>query len=531
MENASTQPTTDAGHPRRWTILAVLVFSLLVVVLDNSILNVALRVIADPRQGLGATQSELEWAINSYTLVFAGLLFTWGVLGDRYGRKRVLLLGMALFGLASLVSAYAQSPGQLIVMRALMGFGGAAILPNSLAIITNVFSARERIKAFAVWSGAVGLAIAIGPVTGGFLLEHFWWGSIFLVNVPIVALGSALMLLVVPESRNPRPGRLDPLGVVLSIAALVTVVYGIIRAGQLGTWLTAEVLATLAVGLGLLVLFVRHEARSDHPALDVRLFRDPRLSASAAAIALVFFALMGVTFFMVFYLQSVRGFGPLESGAVLLPMAVAQLLLAPRSAALAQRFGTKAVAAGGLAGVALMLYAISFADRDLPIWQLEIILFLLGAGMAHVMSPVTDAVMTVVPREQAGAGSAINNISRQVGGALGVAVLGSLLSSVYRSRMGERLAFLPPGTRHAAGESIEATLAAARQAGPRGATLVGPAMDAFVHAMHVVAWCSAAVAALGVLVVLVWLPQRPHEGRPGAPAAPAGTEPARALRK
>src|SRR5258707_6261282 len=206
---ASTTTPSSFGHPRRWSILAVLVVSLLVVVLDNTVLNVALRTIADPKHGLGASQSQLEWSINSYTLVFAGLLFTWGVLGDRIGRRKMLVFGLVMFGVASLASAYAQNPGQLIGARALMGIGGAAVLPATLSIISNVFDPRERAKAIGLWAGAVGLGVAIGPVVGGALLEHFWWGSVFLINVPIVIFGVIAIFAIVPESRDPKPGRLD----------------------------------------------------------------------------------------------------------------------------------------------------------------------------------------------------------------------------------------------------------------------------------------------------------------------------------
>src|SRR3954452_7671150 len=212
-----TPAATNTGHPRRWAILAVLVVSLLVVVLDNTVLNVALRTIADPVRGLGASQTDLEWSVNSYTLVFAGLLFTAGVLGDRIGRKRMLIIGLVLFGLASLASAYAMSPTQLIWARALMGIGAAAIMPSTLSIISNVFDPRERARAIGVWAGAVGLGVAIGPVVGGLLLENFWWGSVFLINVPLIVGGVVAVLWLVPESRNPKPGRLDLVGVVLSI--------------------------------------------------------------------------------------------------------------------------------------------------------------------------------------------------------------------------------------------------------------------------------------------------------------------------
>src|SRR6516165_4185875 len=225
---------TQTIQRRRWVILGVLVVGLLAVVIDNTVLNVALKTIANPVGGLGASQSELEWAINSYTLVFAGLLFTAGVLGDRIGRRRMLVIGLVLFGLASLASAYAQSPGQLIWARALMGIGAAGVLPSTLSIISNVFDPRERGKAIGVWAGAVGLGVAIGPVVGGALLERFWWGSVFLINVPIVTVGAIAVLAIVPESRNPRPGRLDLFGVLLSIAGLMAFVYGIIDGGDHG---------------------------------------------------------------------------------------------------------------------------------------------------------------------------------------------------------------------------------------------------------------------------------------------------------
>jgi len=285
-------------HARRWGILSVLIFSLLVVVLDNTVLNVALKRIQDE---LGASQSELEWSINSYTLVFAGLLFTFGLLGDRFGRKRMVVTGLALFGASSLLSAYAQTPGQLIGARALMGIGAAAILPATLAIITNVFDAKERGRAIGVWAGAVGIGIVLGPVVGGALLEHFWWGSVFLINVPVVVLGIVLISAIVPESKDPNPGRLDPVGVLLSIVGLVLLAYGIIKGGQLASISQPEVYLPVVAGIALLGLFVWYESRSDHPSLDVTLFRNPVFSTSVSAIALIFFAMMGLLFFTTFY--------------------------------------------------------------------------------------------------------------------------------------------------------------------------------------------------------------------------------------
>ncbi len=265
----------------------------------------------------------------------------------------------------------------------------------------NVFERDEQPKAIGIWAGGVGLAIAIGPITGGLLLEHFWWGSVFLVNVPIVVLAVGLMLWLVPDSRDPAPGRIDPLGVVLSVAGLVLLVYGIIKGGQLADFGDPVVLGSIGGGLVVLAVFVVAEARSDHPSIDMSYFRNKVFSAAIGAIALVFFALMGVTFFAVFYTQSVRGYSPLETGLLLLPLAAAQLVFAPRARLLVDRFGNKATTTAGLLLLAGMLAAFAALDADTPIWILEVIFFLMGAGMAHVMTPVSVVIMQALPREKA----------------------------------------------------------------------------------------------------------------------------------
>ncbi|MEU7959250.1 MFS transporter [Micromonospora humida] len=512
------QPHENTGHPRRWAILGVLVVSLLVVVLDNTILNVALRTLADPVHGLGASQGELEWAINSYTLVFAGLLFTFGILGDRAGRRRFLLIGLVLFGLSSLLSAYAQSPGQLIAARALMGVGGAAIMPVTLSIISNVFDPRERGRAIGVWAGAVGLAVAIGPILGGTLLEHFWWGSVFLINVPVVALGVLLVALLVPESRDPRPGRVDILGVLLSVIGLVALTYGIIDGGEHGFG-RPTVWAAILGGVAVLAWFVEHERRSDHPSLDVRLFRVPRFAAPVAIVGLVFFAAMGVMFFSSFYMQLVRGYSPLETGLFFLPFAVAQLVFAPRSAAMVRRYGGRAVATVGLVLTAVALAAFAFIDAATPIWVVLVAFFLQGVGMANIMPPATESIMSALPREKAGVGSAVSNTVRQIAGALGVAVLGSVLSAVYRQDIATVADALPAPAREAATESVSGAYAAAAQLGPAAPRLIAAANDAFVSAMHWAAAISAVVAALGIIVVLRWMPGRPDAAVPATPVA------------
>jgi DHA2 family multidrug resistance protein-like MFS transporter len=500
---------TSTGHPRRWAILGDLLISLLVVVLDNTVLNVALRTIADPQKGLGASQSDLEWAINSYTLVFAGLLFTAGILADRLGRRITLTVGLTLFGLASLLSAYAGSADQLIWARALMGLGAAAVMPATLSIIANVFEPHERGRAIGVWAGAVGLGVAIGPVVGGLLLEHFWWGSVFLINVPIVIAGVVLVLTLVPESRDPRPGKIDIVGVLLSIVGLTLLTYGVIKGGEdgFGTVLAWGSLVAAAV---VMTGFVLYERRLQFPSLDVKLFANRQFSASVGMIGLVFFASMGALFFSAFYLQLVRGFGPLASGALFVPFAVAQLIFAPRSAAMVKRFGPKAVSSVGLLLVAIGLAGWILITATTPIWVVGALFAVMGIGMANVMPSATESIMSVLPREKAGVGSAVSNTIRQVGGALGVATLGAILSSVYRSN-------LPDNVPAAAKESISGAYGVAERAGAAAPALIHSANDAFMTAVHWASIGSTIFALLGALVALIFLPGK----RPAAPAPTA----------
>jgi DHA2 family multidrug resistance protein-like MFS transporter len=523
---AAPRDLAQTGHPRRWLILGVLVFSLLVVVLDNTVLNVALRTISQPKPtGLGASQSDLEWSINSYTLIFAGLLFTWGILADRLGRKRILMLGMVLFGLTSLVCAYAGTPGELIAARAAMGFSGAAIMPSTLAVIANVFPRHEQGKAIGVWAGSVGLAVAIGPVVGGALLDSFWWGSVFLINVPIVIIGLIAMTFIVPESRNPNPGRLDPAGVLLSMAGLVTFVYGVIHGGDTGEWGKPAVWGPLVIGVALLALFVVWERNSDHPALDVKLFANRAFSAAVISVSLSFFAMMGSLFFLTFYLQSVRGYTPLKAGLWMLPFAAAQVVFSPLSASVVRKFGARLVSFSGLLLIAVALALYQFVTVDSQMWVYGVIAALQGTAMALVMPPATTTVMTSLPRERAGVGSSINNTVRQVGGALGVAVLGTVLTSAYRGRIQPLLtgAGVPTGVAHDASGSIEATqgfIAQSATANPATLRLLGPADDAFVHALHITTLVGAGVGVLAALLVLAWLPRRGSD--PAAPGVQTG---------
>jgi len=526
VEDAPAAPWE--GHPRRWAALAVMMACLAVVSLDTTILNVALKTI---QEDLDASQADMQWVVNAYTLVFAGLMFTFGLLGDRFGRKPVLLSGLALFGIASLMSAWTTSPMQLIGTRALMGVGAATILPTTLSVITNVFPDRERAKAIGLWSAANGIGIAIGPLTGGYLLENWWWGSVFLVNVPFVILGLIAILVIVPDSRDPRPGRVDPLGVVLSTVGVIALVYGIVQAGDKASWLRSDVLGPLLGGVALLALFVIVERRSDHPALDVSLFRQATFSAASVAVALVFFALLGLAFILTYYLQAVRGASPLRAGVLILPAALGIAAGAPIAARLARPLGIRVVVTVGLLLTSAGFFASIWTGRDTPTWHYEAAILAIGLGVGAALAPSTEAVMASVPRDQAGAGAAINSTTRLIGSSLGVAVLGAALSGSYRTHLGSAVNVLPARYRDDAASSIGGTLSAvtrvasgARSAAASGqlspaagqrlqvqlGQLLGQADDAFVSAMHVAVVCGATVSLVGALVALIWLPAKGH---------------------
>jgi EmrB/QacA subfamily drug resistance transporter len=510
--------TSGAGHPRRWAILGVLVTSLLVVVLDNTILNVALPTI---QKDLGADQSQLVWAIDAYILVFAALLFTWGVLGDTYGRKRVLVIGLVLFGLASAACAFAASPGQLIAFRGIMGIGGAAVMPVTLAIITVVFPPHERGKAIGAWAGAVGGAVALGPVLGGLLLEHpSWtnwltgndWGAVFLVNVPIVIAGLIGIVLIVPETRNPHPQRLDIPGLVMSFVGLVLLVYGIIHASVTLTFLTPSVWVPMLLGVLILAFWVWTEARSDHRSFDVTLFRNRGYAVSLTAVSLAFFAMSGITFTLPFYFQILRGFSPLQAGLCFLPFAIGQLISAPRSAAMVERFGYRKVMTLGLVVVTGSLVGISRMEPDWPLWIVLVVFFFFGFGMGNVIAPASTVMQNVLPLARAGAGSAVQNTVRQVFGALGVAVIGTVLATQYAQGVQPVLDQLPPGLPQdavdAATNSVGGTVGVldslAAQGAPPALVEQGKqvAFDSFVSASHLTSWIS--VVLVGISAVVVW---------------------------
>jgi EmrB/QacA subfamily drug resistance transporter len=514
----------EKAYQRRWAILVVLCVSLLVIVLDNSILNVAIPTLI---RDLDASNSQVQWMVDSYTLVFAGLLLTMGALGDRYGRRGALQAGYLLFGIGSLASAFAGSADQLIATRAFMGIGGALIMPATLSIITNVFPPAERGRAIGVWAGTAGVGIAIGPLAGGFLLTHFYWGSIFLVNVPIVVFGLIAGFVLIPTSKDPSAPRLDPVGAGLSIVALVSIVYALIEAPTEG-WTSPTTLAILGFGLLVLAVFVLWERRSDHPMLDVNFFKNRRFSAANAAITLIFFAMFGSIFLLTQYMQFTLGYSPLAAGVRLLPYAVTMMIVAPSSARVVERFGSKVTVATGLALACVSLFLMTGLQVDTSYADLAWRLVVLAAGMGLVMAPATDSVMGSLPLAKAGVGSAVNDTTRQVGGALGVAIVGSVVSSVYGTKIADFFAGkpAPKAAVDAAKNSLGGAFAVADDLGNRAvpgakaiaASLRSAANTAFVDAFHWGAVVGGMVLVVAFVIVVLFLPARATEGLDAHPA-------------
>ncbi|HJV09623.1 MAG TPA: MFS transporter [Acidimicrobiales bacterium] len=488
-----------AIHARRWWTLAVMCLSLMVIGIDNTILNVALPTLV---RDLHASTSQLQWIVDSYTLVFAGLLLTAGSLGDRFGRRKGLTIGLLIFGAGSVASALVDSPNHLIATRALMGIGGALIMPATLSIISNVFTVpAERARAIAVWAGFSAMGIALGPLSGGWLLQHFWWGSVFMVNIPIVTLALVGGRLFVPESKDPSPRGLDPVGALLSIVGLVVLIWGIIEAPGRG-WTEGATLASFAVAAVLLGTFIWWERRSDHPMLDVQFFANPRFTAASTAVTLVFFALFGSMFLQTQYLQFVLGYTALQAGLRVGPVALVLMVAAPLSARLVERVGTKLVVSAGLAIVSISLVVLSFATATSGYGPVLASMLIMGVGMGMTMAPATESIMGSLPRHKAGVGSAVNDTTRQIGGALGVAILGSLLASSYAASLGD-------GVPAAAKASVGAALDLARGlGGADGAALAVSAKAAYVDGMGVGVLVAAGVALLGSVIALAFLPSR-----------------------
>jgi EmrB/QacA subfamily drug resistance transporter len=498
--------TPQQIHNRRWATLAVLCLSLLVVVVDNTIVNVALPTLV---RHLHASTTSLQWVVDAYTLTMAGLLLTLGSLGDRIGRHRMLAGGLLVFGIGSALAATSTTPGELIGWRVLMGIGAAAIMPATLSILTNVFTEpAERAGAIALWSAVAGLAVAIGPTLGGWLLENFTWGSIFVVNVPIVVIALVAGRLVVPPSADARPRALDPMGAVLSMVGLIALVYAIIEAPTNG-WLSAATLGYAGLGLATLAGWVLWELRSSHPMVDLRIFTNARFSAASFAVTMIFFGLFGWLFLFTQQLQFVLGYDALQAGVRALPFAVTMGIVSPAAARLAARFGTKAVVAGGLAIMAggFLLVSASTVHTRYP--YLMVASVIVAAGMALAMAPATESIMGSLPPAQAGVGSAVNDTTREVGGALGVAIIGSVASSLFAGRLHAFLTHVPAHSAAEAKASVGAAVAVGSHTpGPAGQALVDAARLAFVSGTDRAVLVAAAAALIGSLVAIRFLPAR-----------------------
>jgi EmrB/QacA subfamily drug resistance transporter len=487
------------AYQRRWKTLRVLALSLVIIGLDNTILNVALPSL---QEHFDASSSTLQWMVDSYLVSFAGLLLTLGTLGDRFGRKRALQTGIAIFGLSSLTVVFVETSTQLIAVRALMGVGGALIMPATLSIITNVFPREERAKAIGVWAGTASIGVGLGPLFGGLLLEYFDWYSIFLVNVPVALVAFVAGLRLVPESRDPNPGRFDVPGALLSIGALVALIYAIIEAPEKG-WLDPVTLGVFGTALALGAMFVAWELRTTAPMLDLSLFRNPRFSIGSMSISFASFSLFGAIFVLTQFLQFVMDYSPLEAGAAMVPLAFGLMLGAMSSTKVAARIGTTRVVAFGLIGMGTMMASTLLWTSDMPYWPIGVWFFGVALSMGCVMGPATGSVMSAVPKEKSGVASAMNDVTRQVGGSLGTAIIGSLIASLYSSRVSDAASGLPSGAEDAVKDSIgTADAVAAQLPADQGASLAHSAAGAFTDALGL-GLCAAAVAAFVAAVVVI----------------------------
>jgi EmrB/QacA subfamily drug resistance transporter len=518
--DVSTDRRWPDGHPRRRAILLVLCLSLLIVVIDNTVLNTALPTLA---RALPAGVSSLQWITDAYALCFAAMLIPAGALGDRFGRRRALLGGLVVFALGSLAAAFAPSAGVLIADRVVMGLGAAFVMPATLSILSAVYPAKERAGAFAAWSAVAGVGIVIGPVLGGALLTHFAWGSIFLVNLPLAAVAVVGVTAIVPETSDPSPGRLDWLGTVLAALALFALVDAIIEAPGRG-WTAPATLVEVGVAGLAAAAFVRWELRHPHPLIDLRIFANRAFTAATASVAITFTALFGSLFVLTQYLQLVHGYSPLSAGLRALPFALAMGLASPVSTVAAARLGSRVVIPGGLALMGLGLLDLSSASPHSAYPPLALAVAIMGAGMGLVMAPASTLIMGAVPAHQAGVGSAINDTMREVGGALGVAVVGSLSAALFRDRLGSQLvaAHAPATVARAAESSVAvADAVGAHVGGSRGEALVSAAHAAFTSAMASGMRVCAVVALVGALGCALALPRRRPAAVVAAPAAMA----------
>jgi EmrB/QacA subfamily drug resistance transporter len=514
-------------------ILVALLLAAFLVNLDTTLVNVALPAMV--RQ-LHATTTQLQWVVDAYNLVFAALLLTFGSLSDRFGRKGMLLAGLAVVGTASLAGGFTTSPAQLIAARSVMGLGAAMTFPATLSLISNVFTERrERARAIGLWGAIAGVAIAMGPIVGGWLLEHFSWAAIFIAMAPVAAAAAIGVAFVVPTSKDPDAAAPDIPGLILSSATMALLVFTIIEAPTYG-WAAPRSLAGFAASATLLAAFIVRERQATHPMLDVRLFRNMRFSAASGAVTVSFFTLFGFIFLITQYFQFVRGYGPLSAGVRLLPVALAVGAGSVAGTQLALRAGTKLIVTTGLVAMAVFygwVAATTSATLSYGVIAAQMVVY--GLGMGLTSAPATESIMGAISRRKAGVGSAVNDSTRLVGGTLGVAVLGSVYASVYGSRLTATLpADVPGRVAAAAHQSVGAAYVAAGKIAALGHPGLGQALhhastNAFLRGLTVSALVAGGVAAVGAVLAALFLPAQPAQtaqpaqpaelARPGSPAA------------
>ena len=513
-------------------ILAALLLAAFLINLDTTLVNVALPAMV---RELHATTTQLQWVVDSYNLVFAALLLTFGSLSDRFGRKGMLLAGLTVFSAASLAGGFTTDPAQLIAARAVMGLGAAMTFPATLSLISNVFTERrERARAIGLWGAIAGVAIAMGPIVGGWLLEHSSWASIFIAMAPVAAVTAILVALVVPASKDPDAAALDIPGLVLSSAAMAVLVFTIIEAPAYG-WAAGRSVAGFAAAAVLLAAFIAAERHAAHPMLDVRLFRNLRFSAASGAVTVSFFTLFGFIFLMTQYFQFVRGYGPLSAGVRLLPVALAVGAGSVVGTQLAVRAGTKLIVTIGLVATAAFygwVAATTSATISYDIIAAQMVVY--GLGMGLTSAPATESIMGAISRAKAGVGSAVNDSTRLVGGTLGVAVIGSVYASVYGSRLTATMPAGVPGRVAAiAHQSVGGAYVAAGKIAAVGHQVLGQELqlastNAFLRGLTVGCLVAGGVAAAGAVLAVLFLPAQPGQpARPiplAWPASPAADE-------
>jgi len=499
-------------------ILVALLLAAFLVNLDTTLVNVALPAMV---RELHATTTELQWVVDAYNLVFAALLLTFGSLSDRFGRKGMLLAGLAVVGTASLAGGFTTTPAQLIAARAVMGLGAAMTFPATLSLISNVFTERtERARAIGLWGAVAGVAIAMGPIVGGWLLEHFSWHAIFIAMAPVAAVAAIVVALAVPTSKDPDAAGVDIPGLVLSSATMALLVFTIIQAPTYG-WTAGRSVTGFAVSAVLLAAFIAWERRAAHPMLDVRLFRNMRFSAASGAVTVSFFTLFGFIFLITQYFQFVRGYGPLSTGVRLLPVAASVGVGSVAGTQLAVRAGTKLVVTTGMvamAGFYGWIAATISATLAYGIIAAQMVVYGLGLGLTS--APATESIMGAIPRAKAGVGSAINDSTRLIGGTLGVAVIGSVYASVYASRLTTTMpAAVPAPVAAIAHQSVGAAYVAASTIAALGHPALGLALqhastNAFLRGLTVGALVAGSVTALGAVLAVLFLPAQPATPTP-----------------